>query len=55
VIVPIGTPTKASDGTYTYEFDKWTPELKTVVGTADYRATYTGTYIDYLVTFLDST
>ncbi len=55
VIVPIGTPTKASDGTYTYEFEKWMPELKTVVGTADYRATYKGTYIEYEVTFLDST
>ena len=55
VIVPVGTPTKDSDGTYTYEFDKWTPDLETVVWTADYTATYKSTYIDYLVTFLDST
>ena len=55
VIVPLFTPTKTSDGTYTYEFDKWTPILETVVGTANYTATYKSTYIDYLVTFLDST
>jgi hypothetical protein len=55
VIVPVGTPTKDSDGTYTYEFEKWTPDLEPVVGTANYTATYKSTYIDYLVTFLDST
>ena len=55
VIVPVGTPTKDSDGTYTYEFGKWTPDLEPVVGTANYTATYKSTYIDYLVTFLDST
>ena len=54
-VVKPSDPTKASDGTYNYTFKWWTPEIETVVWTANYTATYESSYIDYQVIFLDST
>jgi len=47
-------PDKAADQTYTYTFAGWTPAVSnTCVGNATYTATYSQTYIDYTVSFLD--
>lgn len=45
--------TKAADETYTYEFDAWTPVVADVTEDATYKASYTATYIDYTVKFVD--
>ena len=42
-IYPKGVPTKEEDDKYTYTFDKWTPDIVSVVGDATYTATYTAT------------
>ena len=54
-VMPVyeGTPTKAADETYTYEFAGWDAEIVAVTGDATYTATYTETYIEYTVTFVD--
>lgn len=44
------TPTKEQDDRYTYVFDKWVPELRSVTGPATYKATYTSTSRVYQVT-----
>ena len=46
VIVVPENPTRASDGVYDYEFDKWTPD---VFGVAIAHATYTATYKSTLI------
>lgn len=46
VITVPENPTRASDGVYDYEFDKWTPE---VFGVAVAHATYTATYTSTLI------
>ena len=46
-------PVKAADNTYTYTFKSWDKEVVNCNGDAAYTATYTATYIDYTVTFLN--
>ncbi|MBQ7646871.1 MAG: leucine-rich repeat protein, partial [Clostridia bacterium] len=46
-------PTREADNTYTYAFNCWNKEIKTVSGNETYTATYTPTYIDYTVKFVD--
>ena len=46
-------PTRDADLTYTYAFAGWDKEVVKVDGDATYKATYTPTYIDYTVAFLD--
>ena len=46
-------PTKAADVQYTYTFDKWSPDLAAVTGSATYTATYTATLNKYTVSVLD--
>ena len=52
VVVP-NDPVRASDETYTYVFAGWDKEVTAVAGDVTYKATYTETYIDYTVTFLN--
>ena len=47
------TPSRDADETYTYEFAGWDSEVVAVTGEKTYKATYTATYIDYTVTFVD--
>ena len=47
------TPTKTADAQYTYEFDKWTPDITNVTGDATYKATYKSTVNEYTITWLD--
>ena len=47
------TPTKASDNTYDYTFAGWDNELGTCTGNMSFTATYSRTYIEYTVTFVD--
>ena len=52
-VVAPSNPTRAADNTYTYEFAGWDSQVQaTASSNATYKATYTGTYIDYTVTFL---
>ena len=44
-------PTKAADKTYIYAFAGWDTEVVNCAGDATYKATYTSTYIDYIVVF----
>ncbi|MBP5230802.1 MAG: hypothetical protein ILO68_03650, partial [Clostridia bacterium] len=47
-------PTRQPDETYTYAFAGWDPEVvETMAGDAVYVATYTPTYIDYTIRFVD--
>ena len=52
VVVP-EDPTKAEDNTYTYEFAGWSPEVTTVSGDITYKATFTATYKEYTITFVN--
>ena len=52
VVLPTN-PVKAADGTYTYTFAGWTPAVTLVLGDATYSATYTQTFIEYTVKFVD--
>ncbi len=47
-------PTRQADNTYTYAFAGWEPTVSTTCsGDATYKATYTETFIDYTITFVD--
>ena len=46
-------PTRDADETYTYEFAGWDSEVVAVDGEKTYKATYTPTFIEYTITFLD--
>ena len=46
-------PAKDADETYTYEFAGWDNAVVAVDGNATYTATYTPTYIEYTVKFVD--
>ncbi len=52
VTVP-ADPQRAADNTYTFSFNGWDKEITAVNGNAEYTATYTTTYIDYTVRFID--
>lgn len=45
------SPTKSADNTYTYAFTGWDKAVVNCAGNAIYTATYSATYIDYVVTF----
>ena len=47
------TPTKKRTEEYTYEFDKWTPEITKVTGNQEYKATYKETKNKYTVTYIN--
>ncbi len=46
-------PVKEGTPEFTYTFDKWTPEVKEVLGDVTYTATFTETVNKYKVTFVD--
>ena len=50
VVLP-STPTKEADNTYTYSFKSWDNDVIACCGDATYQATFTASYIDYLVVF----
>ena len=52
-VLPYSNPTRGSDNVYTYTFAGWDKEVANCEGNATYIATYTSTYIDYLVVFRD--
>ena len=53
IVVPTN-PTREADNTYTYTFAGWDSEIESVVS-ADktYKATYTSTYIEYTIKFVN--
>ena len=46
------TPTKKRTEEYTYEFDKWTPEITKVTSDQEYKAIYKATKNKYTVTYI---
>jgi len=48
-----GSTDKLADSQYTYKFDGWDKSITSVTGDITYTATYTPTYINYTVKFLD--
>ena len=46
-------PTRGTDKTYTYTFAGWDKEVVNCMGNETYTATYTPTYVDYIVIFKD--
>ena len=47
------TPTKKRTEEYTYEFDKWSPEITKVTGNQEYKATYKETKNKYTATYIN--
>ena len=47
------TPTKKRTEEYTYEFDKWMPEITKVTSDQEYKATYKETKNKYTVTYIN--
>jgi len=47
------TPTKTRTEEYTYEFDKWSPEITKVTSNQEYKATYKETKNKYTVTYIN--
>ena len=47
------TPTKTRTEEYTYEFDKWTPEITKVTSDQEYKATYKKTKNKYTITYIN--
>ena len=47
------TPTKTRTEEYTYEFDKWTPEITKVTSNQEYKATYKKTKNKYTITYIN--
>ena len=53
-IVEPATPNKPADNVYSYTFAGWDNTVQICNGNAEYKATYTQSYIDYTVEFKDS-
>ncbi len=53
VKLPETTPVKNADETYTYTFTGWSAEPGAVLDDMVYTAQFTGTYIEYSVSFID--
>jgi len=52
--INIPNPTKDADDTYTYAFSGWDKDVsETCTGNATYTASFSSTYIEYTVTFVD--
>ena len=47
------TPTKTRTEEYTYEFDKWTPEITKVTSDQEYKATYKKIKNKYTITYIN--
>ncbi|MBR6252384.1 MAG: BspA family leucine-rich repeat surface protein [Clostridia bacterium] len=52
IVIPT-EPTKSGDAEWSYEFDKWIPDIVNVIEDATYTATYAQTKNKYVVTFVD--